>query len=262
MNIENKKLILPFGLIFILLIGGLIFFNETPENSDNETDEESGSTYTGNLIIGNPGLEEGWHISYEEEGSPGLIKKLSIPEDVNCIDSEDSCEKLLKEDDEIAGKRIIVEGEESDEMINVFKIEFLKEEGCNFDFSDFKTQTTLNNNYNLDFSTRPEAKDFRTKIQNAVDEGPNFAGNYVYAEWGCGTNCGAGAIINPKSGEVVEYGLVNTHGIKFKKDSKLLIINPPEEINAVESESRAGNVKSKYFIMEEDRLLLLCEKTI
>lgn len=43
---------------------------------------------------------------------------------------------------------------------------------------------------------------FRTQLTEASKEPPDFAGHYRFAGWGCGSVCGAGAIINLKTGSV------------------------------------------------------------
>ena len=48
------------------------------------------------------------------------------------------------------------------------------------------------------------ARLFRTRIQGAAKKGPNFAGKFTIAHWGCGTTCISIAIINEESGSV--YG--------------------------------------------------------
>ena len=43
---------------------------------------------------------------------------------------------------------------------------------------------------------------FRTRIREAATQPPNFAGRYVLATWGCGTECVSYAIIDAKTGAV------------------------------------------------------------
>ena len=37
--------------------------------------------------------------------------------------------------------------------------------------------------------TTPEQRRFRTAIRQAAAKGPNFAGHFTIAAWGCGTGC-------------------------------------------------------------------------
>jgi hypothetical protein len=45
---------------------------------------------------------------------------------------------------------------------------------------------------------------FRTRISEAAKKGPNFAGHYTIAEWGCGTSCVSVAVIDAETGVVSE----------------------------------------------------------
>lgn len=43
---------------------------------------------------------------------------------------------------------------------------------------------------------------FRTRLREAAQEKPNFAGRYILTTWGCGTSCIMGALIDAKTGRV------------------------------------------------------------
>jgi hypothetical protein len=45
---------------------------------------------------------------------------------------------------------------------------------------------------------------FRTRIREAARKGPNFAGHYTIAEWGCGSSCVSVAVIDAETGAVCE----------------------------------------------------------
>lgn len=47
-----------------------------------------------------------------------------------------------------------------------------------------------------------DARLFRTRLREAAQEGPNFAGHYTIASWGCGTGCLNFAVIDLKTGRV------------------------------------------------------------
>jgi hypothetical protein len=53
------------------------------------------------------------------------------------------------------------------------------------------------------FQTRGQ-REFRTMIRQAAKKGPNFAGNYTIAEWGCGTACEQIAVVDLRSGDVYD----------------------------------------------------------
>lgn len=77
----------------------------------------------------------------------------------------------------------------------------------------------------IDYSSDPEAKRFRTRLNKGIKDGPNFAGFYRLIEWGCGTNCSTIVIVNVKNGKISDWN--GTCGIStFKLDSRLLVLNP------------------------------------
>lgn len=45
---------------------------------------------------------------------------------------------------------------------------------------------------------------FRTVIEEATKNGPNFAGRYTIADWGCGTSCESVAVIDAETGAVYD----------------------------------------------------------
>ncbi len=45
---------------------------------------------------------------------------------------------------------------------------------------------------------------FRTRIREGAKEGPNFAGHYTIADWGCGTACESMVVIDAQTGAVYE----------------------------------------------------------
>jgi hypothetical protein len=78
-------------------------------------------------------------------------------------------------------------------------------------------------------------KTFRTAIRDAAQSGPNFAGRYTLAEWGCGAGCVSMAVVDNKTGatfdapfNVLGYDLAYTYEggeeqLEFRLDSRLLI---------------------------------------
>jgi len=47
-----------------------------------------------------------------------------------------------------------------------------------------------------------EDRMYRTRLKEAAQEQPNFAGHYVLAAWGCGAGCLMGAVIDVNTGKV------------------------------------------------------------
>ncbi len=89
----------------------------------------------------------------------------------------------------------------------------------------------------IDFSSHKRARTFRTNLTNALKEGVNFAGHYVLATWGCGTNCSESAIIDARTGRVffpnelagAGFGFCElgdeTEPLVYQSNSRLLVLN-------------------------------------
>ncbi len=121
----------------------------------------------------------------------------------------------------------------------------------------------------LDLTSNPVAKTYRTVLRREMAEGPNYAGHYRVAIWGCGASCAMFAVVNLKTGKVITARelatVLGTHlaaddflpgtgsdawGFRFTKDSNLLvIIGDPNE-----DELRSG---AYYFVVQSDRLRLV-----
>jgi hypothetical protein len=86
----------------------------------------------------------------------------------------------------------------------------------------------------LDLS-RPDNREFRTRLKEAAGEPANFAGHYVLSTWGCGTGCKRGAAVDLKSGKVTFLpGTVccwpievdeKFEPVEFQLQSRLVILN-------------------------------------
>ena len=81
---------------------------------------------------------------------------------------------------------------------------------CSIGFAQSKTPTFARypakvekfKNIRVNLQSNKRARMFRTNLRNDAKEGVNFAGHYILATWGCGTNCGDSAIINARNGRV------------------------------------------------------------
>jgi hypothetical protein len=80
------------------------------------------------------------------------------------------------------------------------------------------------------FAHNSDAWHIRTAIRNAVKDatGPTFAGHMIIAEWGCGSPCMQLAVIDMRNGNVQFVPAAATSGWAARKDSRLLVVDPPE----------------------------------
>lgn len=112
------------------------------------------------------------------------------------------------------------------------------------------------------------ARRFRTVLRQDVAKGPNFAGHYRAVVWGCGSSCASFAVVNLKTGRVInppdwlgsitrvhfeaDDFLPNTESddtyFRYRSDSKLIVV-----IGAMdEDESKKG---AFYFVIQDDQLV-------
>lgn len=65
---------------------------------------------------------------------------------------------------------------------------------------------------------------FRTAIKDGAQEPPNFAGHYILIQWGCGTECQNGVIVDALTGKI--FAIPDSAlSVANQLDSNLLIVN-------------------------------------
>jgi hypothetical protein len=95
----------------------------------------------------------------------------------------------------------------------------------------FVKSLTIRLNKKLDFSNYEYKKMFITRTQEEVSsKGVNFAGHFCFVYWGCGSPCQMSAVVDMKTGKVYN-GINASNGYEYRKDSRLLIVNPPDSAN-------------------------------
>lgn len=105
---------------------------------------------------------------------------------------------------------------------------------------------------------------FRTQLANAARQPPNFAGRYRFTFWHCGSECGAGAIVDLQTGSVFPPPL-GAHGdgwmrwiispaffegsaVDFRINSRLVVV----KCGINYSEALKANVPDVYYFVWED----------
>lgn len=137
-------------------------------------------------------------------------------------------------------------------------------------FSSYPASLYQGRNAELRLGQDPEAKRYKTRLQEWSKEKVNFAGHYILTTWGCGTSCVQIMIIDAKNGQVfhpkgvsinsavnVQDELLDSNArwpgrgsLHFQPDSELLmLVGAPEE-----DEARRG---ISYFVWHNSRLELV-----
>ena len=109
--------------------------------------------------------------------------------------------------------------------------------------------------------TTSRQRTFRSKIRQAAAKGPNFAGHFTIAEWGCGSGCISVAIVDSITGRTFDppfksvslpfvEGGRDYQGLVYERQSRLLILDGCPE----EQEEKCGTY---YYELEKGKLKLL-----
>jgi hypothetical protein len=102
-------------------------------------------------------------------------------------------------------------------------------------FDQFPSQVYDGPVGHLDLSS-PNSYSYRTRLRNGAQQPVNFAGHYQLAQWGCGTECITGAMIDALTGQVTFLPTITTEGmeaamdanfnsIAFRVDSRLIVFS-------------------------------------
>jgi hypothetical protein len=105
-----------------------------------------------------------------------------------------------------------------------------------------------------------QADNFKAAITEAVAKGPNFAGKYVVAQWGCGTGCQGHAVVNVESGKIIAFGPETRAGVGVSLESPIMITNPRENFPAIAEMQKAdlvqltslANIPREYYVLVGD----------
>jgi hypothetical protein len=61
----------------------------------------------------------------------------------------------------------------------------------------------------------PQEREFRTRLQEGLAQGANFAGHYTVIQWGCGAGCVMMAIVDALTGRIYKAPLPGTKEADF-----------------------------------------------
>ncbi|MGN6639695.1 MAG: hypothetical protein ACTHJ8_12350 [Mucilaginibacter sp.] len=127
-------------------------------------------------------------------------------------------------------------------------------------FSHYKVPLYKGRPAKLKIKGNPLAEMFHTIIKDTYysnkemirwrgTTGLNFAGHYCFVYWGCGSNCQDSAVVDLETG-IVYPGITAEMGYEFKRNSRLVIVNPGQTKDSCAfcaSRYLVWNVKDKTF---------------
>jgi len=124
-------------------------------------------------------------------------------------------------------------------------------------FSDFPAPTPAAGVLQrVDLSSDPKVNLFRTRLREAIGQPPDFAGFYRIVTWGSGTMAQTTAMIDVRDGRVIFAPFTSLLGVEYRANSRLLIENPPNEIQAYIKDSdqpKPSWLNTAYWVWEEPK---------
>lgn len=97
---------------------------------------------------------------------------------------------------------------------------------------------------NVDLTSHPQARSFRTRLQETIGQKPDFAGSYRVVTWGAGTMAQTTALVDARDGKVYFAPFTSMLGVDHRPDSLLLVENSLAEVFAYVKDS--GEPKPKW----------------
>jgi hypothetical protein len=98
----------------------------------------------------------------------------------------------------------------------------------------------------VDLRSQPWARMYRSALRSDAAAGPNFAGAYTIARWGCGTQCLDWAVVDARTGRVHGNPFDSEGSLEFRRDSRLVVLNAlqPGEL------PWPGRTRPAYFVWD------------
>lgn len=112
----------------------------------------------------------------------------------------------------------------------------------------------------VDLRSHSKARLFRTMLRLGAEKGPNFAGHYTVATWGCGSSCIMVAVIDALSGRVYIAPFQVSTGASFRIDSRLLIANESEVERYLSGEAMLDVYVPAWYVWRNNRFVQIFKR--
>jgi hypothetical protein len=124
------------------------------------------------------------------------------------------------------------------------------------EFSNYPAEDRLYSKpVSVDFSSHPEAGEYKTKIIEGAAKGPNYNGHYtVVSFWTTNSQSYLTTIIDAETGKIMEYNFPSPTGVVFRLDSSLIIDSPIWHLPGT------GDSGAKYYTLKDGHLELISQK--
>lgn len=123
------------------------------------------------------------------------------------------------------------------------------------DFEKYHVEVQKQTHAPIDWSSYPEAKDFKTRITEAYKTNEvDFAGHYVMSIFGCGASCIMGFMVDVRDGKIYDLPLGEENSCLFAEDRALGNASSRLFIAGVCKENaEAKKVYYKAYLWNEDK---------
>jgi hypothetical protein len=129
-------------------------------------------------------------------------------------------------------------------------------------FKDYPAQETFSGIAAKPKLTSKRARLFRTVIRTPAAEGPNFAGHYRIATWGCGAGCVQFAIVDLQTGDVYFPPEVETVMVLLEQEDDPLQFQAKSRLLGIAGHKEKANFRDSgegrfFYEWKNNRLVLL-----
>lgn len=101
---------------------------------------------------------------------------------------------------------------------------------------------------------------FRTRLREAAAKGPDFAGHFKVATWGCGSDgCTSFRIIDSNTGEILPVGGTVSRSCRQDNDEDILVYQPNSRLFIINGNLDDERLGVFYYEFKNKKLILLKE---
>ncbi|HEX8249071.1 MAG TPA: hypothetical protein VF599_12910 [Pyrinomonadaceae bacterium] len=105
--------------------------------------------------------------------------------------------------------------------------------------------------------TSSSARMFRTMLRQNAAHGVNFAGHFILATWGCGSDCHSFAVIDAKTGRVYFSPSISFVGGQMSQDEDRLQFRKNSSLLIVAGARNDEEIGKFYYVWKNNRLRLI-----
>jgi hypothetical protein len=131
-----------------------------------------------------------------------------------------------------------------------------------FKFQDFPAQSVYKGRLARLVLTTETDRLFRATIRQTLQKGPNFAGQYAIAHWGCGSSCFSFVIVDVTTGRVYDRAPFELFFVPFQgsptgRDYEGLVCKLSSRLLVLDGCAEKNRCGTYYYEWRKNRFVLL-----